>query len=426
MRKIAFKTLGCRVNLYETDALASQFAANGYTIVDFASKADVYVVNTCTVTNQSDQKCRQFLHQVRKRNPDSIIVATGCYVNNHREGIADIVDFAIDNERKSFLFHIVDSYLNGDPCDLDELDAELFRYEPAFNTFHTRSLIKIQDGCNNFCSYCIIPMVRGREASRKATDIYDNVKQVVDRGFKEVVLTGVNMSRYRDGGTRFEDLVENIIAIDGDFRVHVSSVEPDDFSLRFLQMFHNSKLSSHMHICLQSGSDTTLKRMNRHYSAGQFSELCNRIVTENPNFNLTTDVIVGFPGETDDEFNETVNMVKELKFSHVHTFKYSRRNGTKAADMPNQIPDAVKTERSNIIRRISAENERNYFESMVGRKQRMLVERIDSNGVARGYGENYIPLRFVGGGVSRNSFTDVRIASVTEVGGKLECIATKV
>lgn len=425
MKKIAFKTLGCRLNLYETDALASQFVEKGYSIVGFNDDADAYVVNTCTVTNQSDQKCRQFIHQVRRDHPQSLIVAVGCMVNHRKEELLSRhdVDYAVDNERKSALFGIIDGHLNGQPSDPEGFDKDLFGYEHAFSTFHTRSLIKIHDGCNNFCSYCIIPRVRGRETSRPTADIYDNIRQVIDHGFKEIVLTGVNMGRYNYEGTDFEHLVENILAMDGDFRVHISSIEPDNFSRHFMELFLNPKLSPHMHICLQSGSTTTLERMNRHYTAAQFEQLCSDIREVVPMFNITTDIIVGFPGETEEEFRESAQLAKSIGFSHIHTFKYSIRNGTRAAVMPDQIPDKIKSERSEVIRQISSDNRKRYFEQMLGRAQRMLVERIDADGTARGYGENYIPIRLKHASVVKNTFVDVRLTEIIGKGDNTECLA---
>ena len=413
--KIAFKTLGCRVNLYETDALASRFKAAGYAIAESdADDIDAFVVNTCTVTNTSDQKCRQAIHQIRRKHPEALIAVTGCMVNHRKDELlqSGMADYVIDNERKSALFDIIDEHFRTGHSDPEGYDRDLFSYHPAFDTFHTRSLIKIHDGCNNFCSYCIIPMVRGRSTSRPAEDIYNNVREVVAHGFKEVVLTGVNMGRYQYEDTNFEQLVENILEIDGDFRVRVSSIEPDRFSDRFLQLFQHEKLAPHMHICLQSGSDDTLKRMNRHYTAAQFREMCERIKTFRPDFNLTTDIIVGFPGETETTFKESCDFAKEIGFSHIHTFKYSVRTGTKAAAMPDQIPEKIKSERSEVMRQISLENKIKYFESMQGKTQRMLIERIDSKGVARGYGENYIPVFLKDCSTEKNTFINISLGEI--------------
>ena len=420
--KIAFKTLGCRVNLYETDALASRFKEAGYEIVETSEAADVFVVNTCTVTNQSDQKCRQALHQIRRQHPESLIVATGCMVNHRKNELLEnkTVDYAIDNERKYALFSIIDKHFKGEQVDPEGLDIDLFGYQPAFDTFHTRSLIKIHDGCNNFCSYCLIPMVRGRATSRCDKDIYDNIRSVVDHGFKEIVLTGVNMGRYQYNDVNFENLIENILKIDGDFRLRISSIEPDNFSDKFLKLFENEKLAPHMHICLQSGAENTLKAMRRHYSAAEFKNMCDRIKTAIPDFNITTDLIVGFPGETEDDFLESAEMCRAIGFSHIHTFKYSIRNGTKAAVMPSQVPEKIKTERSGIIRKISAENKKRYFEQMLGKPQKMLIERINSDGIAQGYGENYIPMRLKGIGLEKNTFVNVIVDSIIEKGDNSE------
>ena len=413
MKTVAFKTLGCRVNLYETDALASRFKAGGYEIVD-AGEADIFVVNTCTVTNTSDQKCRQAIHQIRRNYPEALLVVTGCMVNHRKEELiqSGIADYVIDNERKSAIFDIVEEHFHKGQSDPEGYDRDLFSYQPAYDTFHTRSLIKIHDGCNNFCSYCIIPMVRGRSTSRPAKDIYDNIQSVVDHGFKEVVLTGVNLGRYQDGETDFESLVEHIINIKGDFRVRVSSIEPDQFSDRFLQLFQHEKLAPHMHICLQSGSEDTLRRMHRFYTVGQFREMCQRIKAFRPDFNITTDIIVGFPGETEETFLESCDFAREIGFSHIHTFKYSKRTGTKAAVMPDQVPETEKTRRSEIMRAISLENKLRYFEQLQGRSQKMLVERIDSKGIARGYGENYVPIQLPGAGLERNTFAEITLGEI--------------
>lgn len=414
MARIAFKTLGCRVNLFETDSLASKFEANGYEVVSDDSQADVIVINTCTVTNQSDQKCRQTIRQLRRKNPTAVIAVTGCMVNNHKEELisSDIADYVIDNGHKSALFGIIDDHFHKGIAEPDTYGIDPFGYDPAFNTFHTRSLIKIQDGCDNFCSYCIIPTVRGRSTSRKAEDIYRNISEVVDHGFKEIVLTGVNMGRYHYENTGFEALVENILAIDGDFRVRISSIEPDDFSDTFLSLFEHEKLAPHMHVCLQSGSENTLRRMHRFYTAEQFRAMCQRIRHFRPDFNITTDVIVGFPGETDAEFEESCQFAKEIGFSHIHTFKYSVRTGTKAATMPDQIPEHLKTERSQIMRDISMENKMKYFLQMQGQTQRLLIERIDSKGIATGYGENYIPVMIKNTKLQRNTFTDIKLGEI--------------
>ncbi|HEY9115439.1 MAG TPA: MiaB/RimO family radical SAM methylthiotransferase, partial [Bacteroidales bacterium] len=291
-------------------------------------------------------------------------------------------------------------------------EKDLFGYQPADETFHTRSLIKIQDGCDNFCTFCIIPKVRGRAVSRPANDIFENIQQVVGFGFKEVVLTGVNIGRYQDGEMDFEKLVEKILAIPGDFRVRISSIEPDGYSESFFGLFSNPKLAPHMHICLQSGSEDILLKMRRMYTAKQFLETSEKIKQSYPDFNLTTDIILGFPGETEEDFQQTVEMAKRINFGHIHTFKYSVRTGTRAERMPEQIPEKIKTQRSEIIREISEASKLSYRENFIGKKQIVLVEKILRNGFATGYGEHYIPVIIQRKGLQKNEFYSVQITGI--------------
>ncbi len=416
MKKIAFKTLGCRLNQYETDALASRFHSGSYEIVDDVAQADICIINTCTVTNQSDQKSRQTIHQARKGNSEALVVVTGCMANHYKQSLLETekVNYVVDNERKSSIFSIIESHYRGEITDPEGFDKDLFSYEAAYKTFHTRSMIKIQDGCDNFCTFCIIPKVRGRAISRPAEEIMQNIKEVLAYGFKEIVLTGVNIGRYQDGNLNFEGLIERVLDLPEDFRVRISSIEPDGFSDKFLGLFTHPKLTPHLHLCLQSGSESILLKMRRMYSARTFIEMAEKLKALRPDFNLTTDIIVGFPGETEEDFQETVELAKEIAFSHIHTFKYSIRNGTRAERMADQVREKEKTRRSAIIRQISEENKRNYILSMIGKKQRMLVERIGNDGIAMGYGENYIPIRIKSKDVSRNQFIDVVISGLHE------------
>lgn len=416
MKKIAFRTLGCRLNQYETDALASRFHKGSYEIVDFNDNADIYVVNTCTVTNQSDQKSRQTINQAHRKNKDALVVVTGCMANNYKDSLlhADHINYLVDNERKSSIFSLVESHFRGDVADPEGFDKDLFSYEAAYETFHTRSMIKIQDGCDNFCTFCIIPKVRGRASSRPLKEIITNIQAVLDYGFKEVVLTGVNIGRYHDGQTNFEQLVERIINLPGDFRVRISSIEPDGFSDRFFELFAHPKLTPHLHLCLQSGSESVLLRMRRMYTAKQFRGMAEKLRLMYPDFNLTTDIIVGFPGETDSDFEQTVSLAKDISFSHIHTFKYSIRTGTRAERMDGQIPEKLKNQRSAVIRNISETGKRNYISKMIGKHQRLLTERIGHDGIVKGYGEHYFPLRVNSKVLSKNQFVDVRITDLYE------------
>ncbi|MDA3943746.1 MAG: tRNA (N(6)-L-threonylcarbamoyladenosine(37)-C(2))-methylthiotransferase MtaB [Bacteroidetes bacterium] len=409
MKKIAFKTLGCRLNQYETDALASRFHKGSYQIVNYNEPADIYIVNTCTVTNQSDQKSRQTIHQAHKVNEQGLMVVTGCMANNHKQSLLETpgIDYVVDNERKSSIFSIIESHFRGEHPDPEGFDEDLFSYEPAFKTFHTRSLIKIQDGCDNFCTFCIIPSVRGRAVSRPVNAILDNIREVLDHGFKEVVLTGVNIGRYSFEGTSFEQLVAKILELPGDFRLRISSIEPDGFTPHFFELFQHEKLAPHLHLCLQSGSEAILLKMRRMYTAREFRQLAEKLRYRYPDFNLTTDIIVGFPGETEKDFQESLQMAKDLRFSHIHTFKYSVRSGTRAERMDGHLLEKIKNQRSALVRKLSDENKLQYFEQMVGKPQRMLVERISADGIARGYGQSYIPLRTKIKGLERNQFLDV-------------------
>ena len=416
-RKIAFRTLGCRLNQYETDALASTFKKNDYNIVDYNDKADVYVVNTCTVTKQSDTKSRNIIRQATKTNEEALVVVTGCMVNNHRDKLEqslDNVTYFVENEEKSQIYNLIDAHYKGEVYHPKKDSAQLFNYEAAEHTFHTRSMIKIQDGCDNFCTFCIIPKVRGRAKSRPYDEIEENIRQVVDYGYKEIVLTGVNIGRYEYNGMKFEDLVERVLEIPGDFRVRISSIEPDGFGKKLYRLFRHPKLAPHLHLCIQSGSDKTLLKMRRMYTVDEFRQIVNDVRAVRPDFNFTTDVIVGFPGETEEDFNETVDVVKELGFSHIHTFKYSMREGTRAARMKEHLPDKLKSQRSEIIRELTENNKLEYRKSFIGKQQRVLVEKIDENGYAHGYGEHYIPVKFAGAGLKKNEFYDVDLKDIEE------------
>jgi len=414
-KKVAFKTLGCRLNQYETDALASQFQKNGYESVSFDKEADVYVINSCTVTHQSDHKSRNFISQANRRNPDSVLVVTGCMANNSKEELEGKpeINYVVENDQKSSVFSLVDAHYKGEIIHPSKLNTDLFSYGSTVKGFHTRSMIKIQDGCDNFCTFCIIPSVRGRAASRPVEDILNNIKSVVENGAKEVVLTGVNIGRYDYEGKNFDDLIEQILELEGDFRLRISSIEPDGFGDKFLSLLNHSKITPHLHLCLQSGSESVLLQMRRMYTAKRFKEIVQKIRAQNPNFNITTDVIIGFPNETEDDFNATCNLIKELKFGHVHTFKYSIRKGTRAERMPNHVDERIKSSRSEVLRGIAEDVKMDYRKLFIGKEQVVLVEKTDEN-QARGYGENYIPVKFTGENIEKNQFYKVKITGISD------------
>lgn len=416
-RKIAFKTLGCRLNQFETDSLAAQFKRHNYQVVDYDEDADVYIVNTCTVTNQGDNKSRKAINQAVKKQNEPVIVVTGCMVNGQKEKLQQLngVTYFVENEQKASIFQLVEAHFHGETISPDHFNKDLFGFEPADETFHTRSFIKIQDGCDNFCTYCIVPRVRGRAISRPVDDILENIKTVISFGYKEIVLTGVNIGRYEYEGVDFESLIEKIINIDGDFRLRISSIEPEGFGDKLFDLFSHPKMTPHLHLCLQSGSDRILLAMRRFYNVTTFMDLVKKIKARYPEFNLTTDLIVGFPGETEDDFAKSCEIARQIGFSHIHTFKYSTRNGTRAERMTGQIPETVKQHRSLLIRNISDDNKRKYRLSMLGTEQTVLVEKYNpKTKMAKGYGEHYIPVEFRSEFNPHNQFIRVKLEGLID------------
>lgn len=421
-RKVAFQTLGCKLNQYETDALASSFEERGYSIVDNREPADCYIINTCTVTNKGDRKSRNAINRsvriadaspvsggntpktdTSTQNPGPgtangysekpLVVVTGCFAESHRQELEnDSRVVTVGNEQKQSIVELVDAHFAGEYLRPDELPRDVFNYGIPKQLFHTRSLIKVQDGCDNYCTFCIIPFVRGRARSRPAVDIQDELRRSIDSGYREIVLTGVNISRWTDGELSFSRLVESLLETDGDFRLRLSSLEPDQLDDRFFDLFSHPRMSPHLHLCLQSGSERILLKMRRQYTAKGYISIARALLDRYPDFNLTTDCIVGFPGETDDEFNETVRITRDIGFTHIHTFPYSLRSGTRAERMEGHISNAVKQERSQILREISGHNKAAYHRRMVGKEGRLLVERCE-NGLLHGYTEHYIPVR---------------------------------
>lgn len=414
MKTVSFKTLGCRLNQYETDALVTQFHQAGYQVVDFSKAADITVINTCTVTNQSDQKSRNTINQAARKNQSGLVVVTGCMANNHKEQLEsnEKVTYVVDNERKSQIVSLVDSHFKGEVSHPDTYSRDVFGFETVDQSLHTRTAIKIQDGCDNFCTYCIVPSVRGKAISRPIKEILENVKSVIDNGFKEIVITGVNIGRYEMNGHNLERALEKILEIPGDFRVRISSLEPDGFGPEFHRLFQHPKMMPHLHLCIQSGSDPILLKMRRMYTVKSFMDIVGKFRSEMPDFNFTTDVIVGFPGETEFDFQKTLELVEEAKFSHVHTFRYSRRKGTRADRLEDQVAERLKLERSEKVRKLSDKNRLAYMQSMLGKQERVLVERVDQKGMARGYGEHYLPIHFSTNKQERNRFDKVSLESI--------------
>lgn len=405
----AFLSLGCKVNSYETEAMRGMFEQAGYTTVDFKDIADVYVVNTCTVTNIADRKSRQMLHQAKKRNPEAVIAAVGCYVQASEEELLkdSAVDLVVGNNKKSDIVAMVERYFDSSRkeelvADIsEELDYEEFKVSSTLEK--TRAFIKIQDGCNRFCSYCIIPYVRGRVRSREEQDILEEIAGLAQKGYQEFVLTGIHISSYgtdrMSGEAKENPLAELIIKVSripGIERIRIGSLEPRIITEEFVQSIAGVKqFCPHFHLSLQSGSDTVLARMNRKYTSEEYYEKVQllRSYFERPSF--TTDVIVGFPGETEEEFEETCVFVKKIGFSHIHVFKFSKREGTKAAGMTGQVPEEVKHQRSNRLIGMAEQMSQEYKALFMGRIEKILVEEeITEEGTVyqTGHNERYLKL----------------------------------
>ena len=422
-KTVAFCTLGCKVNQYETDAMRGSFEAEGYEVKEFSQEASVYVINTCTVTNMADRKSRQMMHRAKKKNPDGIIVAVGCYVQAAKEQLEEdtLIDLVIGNNMKSQVVQIVEQYIqdNRHTEDRDAYVADI-AHSHEYETMHietvsehTRAYIKIQDGCNQFCSYCIIPYARGRVRSRKTEDILQEVRDLTANGYKEIVLTGIHISSY---GLDFEhtadeqedygpfknsaliDLIEALSGIEGLERIRLGSLEPRIITENFVRRLCKvPQICPHFHLSLQSGCDETLKRMNRHYTTALYLEKCGILRQYFDRPALTTDVIVGFPGETEEEFAQTERFLETVHFSDMHIFKYSKRRGTKAADMPNQIDPQIQSVRSEKLIALGERMKDDFLEACKDQEQIVLIEEeteIDGTKYMTGHSKNYIRCAF--------------------------------
>lgn len=382
-KKAALHNLGCKVNAYETEAMQQILENAGYEIVPFTEYADVYVVNTCSVTNMADRKSRQMLHKAKKMNPDAIVVGAGCYVQTKEAEalLDDTVDIVIGNNKKHELLAMLEAYENdhGKCGNVIDINHEKQEYEEMFlerTAEHTRAFIKVQDGCNQFCSYCIIPFARGRVRSRSRDSVLDEVKTLSANGYKEVVLTGIHLSSYGiDCDDNLLSLILAIHEVEGIERIRLGSLEPRIITEEFAQTIAKlPKMCPHFHLSLQSGCNATLKRMNRRYTAEEYYEKCQLLRKYFDNPALTTDVIVGFPGETEEEFAESKAFVDKVDFYETHIFKYSRREGTKAAAMKDQVPDQIKAARSAELLELNRKKQAVYEERLLGTTQEVLIE----------------------------------------------------
>lgn len=421
MKKVALHNLGCKVNAYETEAMAGLLSDAGYMIVPFEEKADVYIINTCSVTNIADRKSRQMLHKAKKRNPDAIVVAAGCYVQTStRKAIEDeAIDIVVGNNKKRDIVKILDEYYGNhsrlEDCVIDiNATKEYEDLEIATVTEHTRAHLKIQDGCNNFCSYCIIPYARGRIRSRKYASIIEEASRLAKRGFKEVVLSGINLSCYKDEDNQLVDVIEGLSNVEGIDRIRLGSLDPKIVTEDFVKRISVVKqFCPHFHLSMQSGCDKTLQAMNRHYTSEEYYNKCQLIrkYFDNPAF--TTDVIVGFPDETDEDFCETKAFVEKVGFAELHVFKYSKRNGTVAANMDHQVNEKIKNQRSEELIAIGNMLTEKFRRGKLGENAKVLFEeQIEIDGIDYwiGHTKDYIKVAFPSEEILTGKILDITLS----------------
>lgn len=429
-KKVALHNLGCKVNSYELEAMRQMLEEHHYEIVPFAPGADVYIINTCTVTNIADRKSRQMLHKAKKMNPDSIVIAAGCYVEAAgEETLKDpSIDIIIGNNKKKELISILENYGENDPSThtLPDLQhtKEYEELQITKTAEHTRAYIKVQDGCNQFCTYCIIPYTRGRVRSRNYMDVLAEVKRLADAGYQEVVLTGIHLSSYGvDLDQEVSDLlglVQQVHEVEGISRIRLGSLEPGIITESFVQtLVKLPKVCPHFHLSLQSGSNATLQRMNRRYTAQEYEQRCKLLREYYQNPALTTDIIVGFPGETQAEFEETKAFVERIGFYETHIFKYSKREGTKAAVMPDQIPESLKAIRSKELIVMGTANKKCFMEQFLNQELEVLMEELSEiagQSYCVGHTKEYLKVAVKTDEKLENQLVTVRSKEVLEAG----------
>ncbi|HIV80317.1 MAG TPA: tRNA (N(6)-L-threonylcarbamoyladenosine(37)-C(2))-methylthiotransferase MtaB [Candidatus Avanaerovorax faecigallinarum] len=442
--KIAFYTLGCKVNQYETEALKEEFARAGYQVTGEDDVADIYVINTCTVTNLADRKSRQYIRRMKRRSPEAVIAVTGCYAQTKPEEVASVegVDIVAGNGEKNELKRYIEDFIDRreaqEKKDRDKLCMvtpceELTEYRSSgiitSMESRTRAYIKIEEGCNRFCSYCMIPYARGPVRSRNPEEIIREAKTLIDKGFKELILTGINTALYgaeRDGlngcepyvngaaksaqCSGIEPLIRDLSDIPGDFRIRLSSLEPTVINAEYVRgLLKYEKLCHHLHLSIQSGSDEVLGKMNRHYTVKEYMDIVNVLKDFDPLYGITTDIIAGFPGETEAAFGETLAAVDAAGFCRVHCFRYSKRSGTKAAEMTDQIPGNVKNERLERLAEKAGEAASAFYEKCRGNTRQVLFEERTEEGLLTGYTDNYVRVYAGGGDELLGAFADVRL-----------------
>ena len=429
MKKVSFYTLGCKVNQYETNAMAQKFKESGYEIVDMNDDiSDICIVNTCTVTNMSDRKSRHSLRRVKEKNPAAIIAAVGCYAQVAKNDLENMpeIDIVLGNEEKANIVQYVEKFIENEKklIEIEDIATKKEFEDMGQITYteKTRAFIKVQDGCNQFCSYCIIPYARGRVRSRKAESIIKEITQIAQNGIKEVVITGIHVASYgRDFGNEngLIELLEKINEIEGIKRIRLGSLEPKIITEEFMQrLMKLDKICHHFHLSLQSGCDATLKRMNRKYTTSEVKEIIERLRRYYDDVMLTTDIIVGFPGETEEEFETTYQFLKQAKLYKMHVFQYSPRKGTRAAVMPNQIDGNIKEARSKKLIELSNENQKMYNQQLLGKEVEVLFEDKEvEDGITyfRGHTQNYVLVKYKTDENLENTLKLIKISDISEL-----------
>lgn len=422
MKKVALHNLGCKVNAYELDAMQEMLENNGYEIVPFREGADIYIINTCTVTNMADRKSRQMIHRAKKMNPNALVVATGCYVQAQEKSgeVDECIDVRIGNNCKKDLLRILAEHTRKAMIDINHT-KEYENLHISRTGEHTRAYIKVQDGCNQFCTYCIIPYARGRVRSRRKEDVIQEVQELAKNGYKEVVLTGIHLSSYGVDleGETLLSLILAVHEVEGIQRIRLGSLEPRIITEEFAkQLSKLPKICPHFHLSLQSGCDETLRRMNRRYTSEEYFEKCKILRTYFDNPALTTDVIVGFPGETEEEFAESKAFIDKVNFYETHIFKYSKRKGTKAADMENQVPEQIKTIRSNELLELDQRKRIEYEKLWQGKEVEVLFEEainIQNQTFQVGHTKEYIKVGVSTEEPLQNQFKSVQIGGLGQI-----------
>lgn len=407
--KVGIYTLGCKVNTYESEFIISLFKNRGYQIEDFNKECDIYIINTCTVTNQSDRKDRKIINSVK--NKDACIVVCGCFVESAKNYNYEGVDVVIGNYNKSQIVDLVEEHLKTKKQIIKKeniMQVPFENMEITNSETRTRAFVKIQDGCENYCSYCIIPFVRGKCRSKDKDTVIREITNLVNNNYKEIVLTGIHTGNYGvDLGLSFSTLLEEILTIPNLKRLRISSIEITELDDKFLNLLQNNILCNHLHIPLQSGSNKILKLMNRKYTKEEFKKYIEKIRKIRPNISITTDVIVGFPNETEEDFQESLEFIKDINFSKVHVFPYSKRDGTKAARMNGHINGTIKKERTKKLLELSTHLEEAYYQNTIDKKEKVLIEKIEK-GYAYGHTSNYLYLKLKGN-YQKNNIYEITI-----------------